>query len=168
MSNFHRSLRNLEIEKLKVALSKGIGLKGSMLAVCSSQRSDFRAQLEIIDTLLDHGVDINETDKNGVTPLHRAVRIRNPKAVKALLRKGADVNRTCKRTASTPLHRAVVHSGAPSTKGKNEETIEIIKILLRNGANPHIENRKGKIPIDYVTAPAMTKLLQKDKIGGKG
>ena len=95
-----------------------------------------------------------------MTPIHRAVRFRNPKIVQFLIKNGADVNSIDKRSKSTPLHRAVVSSGAPSTKGKTKEVIEIIKILIAGGADPKIKNKLGKTPLDYVRNEAIKKLLR--------
>ena len=161
MDKIHQAIRNLEIEKVKSKLEEELELKGTMLSVCSSQKENFEIQLDLIKILLKKGANINETDKNGVSPLHRAVRYRNPKVVEFLIKRGANVNYADKRNASTALHKAVFNSGAPSTKRKSEEAIEIIKILLDNGANPNLKNNKGKLPIDYVKKDAVKKLLEK-------
>ncbi len=105
--------------------------------------------------------DINATDKNGVTLLHRAVRFRNPEAVRAALKKGAAVNQTCKRSGSTPLHRAVTYTGAPGTAGKNSERLSIIEILLKAGADPSIRNKQGKTALDYARDSEARAFMQK-------
>lgn len=69
--------------------------------VCCEQNADAVKQRAAIEKLLKAGADIQETDKNGVTPLHHAVRFRSPAAVETLLRHGAVVNQTCKRSGST-------------------------------------------------------------------
>ena len=163
MDKLHQAIRNLEIEKVKSSLKGEVDLKGTMLSVCSSQSEDFETQLDLIKMLLKKGANVNEKDKNGVSPLHRAVRFRSPKVVEFLIKKGADIDYADKRNASTPLHKAVVNSGAPSTKGKGKEAIEIIKILLDNGANPNLKNKKGKLPIDYVKKDAIKKLFETRK-----
>ena len=84
--------------------------------------------------------------------------------VEFLIKIGANIDYADKRNASTPLHKAVVNSGAPSTKGKGKEAIEIIKILLDNGANPNLKNKKGKLPIDYVKKDAIKKLFETRKL----
>ena len=161
MKEFHRSIRNLEVEKLISELNNKTDLKGTMLSICSSQSPDVKSQIDIIKILIKHGVNINEKDKNGVSPLHRAVRFRKPEIVKFLIANGADVNCVDKRSASTPLHRAVVNSGAPSTKGKNQEAKRIIEILLANGADPNLKNKKGNTPFDYVKKESFKKLFAK-------
>ena len=111
--------------------------------------------------LLKSGEDVNQTDKNGVTPLHHAVRFRSPAAVRALLENGARVNQACTRSGSTPLHRAVTSTGAPGTAGKEEEAIQIIEILLEYGANAALRNKSGKRAADYARDPEIQRRLKK-------
>lgn len=115
-----------------------------------------------VKRLLKLGADVNQTDKNGVTPLHHAVRFRSPAAVRALLDHGANVNQQCKRSGSTPLHRAATSTGAPGTAGKQEEAIQIIAILLEFGANPALRNKLGKKPADYARDPEIQRCLKQE------
>ena len=103
--------------------------------------------------------DIHATDKNGVTALHNAVRFRSPAAVKTLIARGANVNQSCRRNGSTPLHRAVTQTGAPGTAGSQAAAVEIIRLLLAAGADPGITNKSGKKPADYVTDTTIKSLL---------
>ena len=133
---------------------------GELSDVCCEQDADQRKQRKAIEMLLKAGADIHETEKNGVTPLHFAVRFRSPATVEALLTHGANANQACRRSGSTPLHRAVTSTGAPQTARKQDEAKQIIRLLLRFGANPSIKNKKGKIPADYVRDEAILKLLK--------
>jgi tankyrase len=134
---------------------------GQLSDVCTAKDPDAVRQRRAIVALLRAGADIGETDKNGVTPLHHAVRFRSPTAVKTLLEHGAKVNQVCKRSGSTPLHRAVTSTGAPRTAGKQREALEIIALLLKAGADPTIRNKSGKTPVDYVADEAIRKLLKR-------
>src|SRR5262245_30060064 len=109
-------------------------------AICCQRNADAARQTAEIEAAIRAGADLQETDKNGVTPLHCAVRFRSPAAVEVLLKHGASVNQACKRSGSTPLHRAVTSTGAPATAGKEAEAKQIIEILLRHGADPAIKN----------------------------
>src|SRR5947209_1566867 len=69
-----------------------------------------KRQVATIQCLLEHGADIHLQDKNGATPLHRAVRTRCAAAVKFLLASGADP--TIKnKPGSTAFHLAVQNTG---------------------------------------------------------
>jgi uncharacterized protein len=130
-----------------------------LFGLCCQRNPDPNAQRAAIEAVLDSGADIHESDKNGVTALHHAVRFRSPAAVEVLLRRGAAVNRTCKRSGSTALHRAVMSTGAPGTSGKCADARQIIDILLRHGADPSIKNKLGKKPADYVRDQELLRLL---------
>jgi tankyrase len=127
--------------------------------VCCERNSRPADHRKRIVALLKRGADIHETDKNGVTPLHHAVRFRSPAAVKTLLERGANVNQVCRRSGSTPLHRAVTQTGAPGTAGKHRAALEIIQLLLAAGADPSIRNKLGKKPADYVMDQRIKALL---------
>jgi uncharacterized protein len=81
-------------------------------------------------------------------------------AVRALIEHGADVNQACRKSRSTPLHRAVTSTGAPGTAGKCQEAIEIIRLLIAAGADPSITNKAGRKPADYVKDDAIKSLLK--------
>ena len=131
--------------------------------VCCEQNADPDKQRAAIEKLLKARADIQETDKNGVTPLHHAVRFRSPTAVETLLAHGAAVNQACKRSGSTALHRAVTSTGAPGTAGKGAEVKHIVEILMRHGADPSIKNKSGKIPADYTRDEDLLRLMQTGK-----
>jgi ankyrin repeat protein len=128
-------------------------------SVCAERNPNPVDQRRRLVTLLEAGADIDATDKNGVTALHHAVRFRNPIAVKTLIEHGANVNQVCRRSGSTPLHRAVVSTGAPGTAGKQAEVREIVALLLVAGADPSIRNRRGQTPGDYATDEEIQRLL---------
>jgi tankyrase len=128
--------------------------------VCCQRNPDPERQRAEIELLIQGGADVHETDKNGVTPLHHAVRFRGPAAVEALLKHGASVNQTCKRSGSTALHRAVTSTGAPGTAGKGEEARQIIAILLQYGADPALKNKLGKTPADYLADEESRSMLR--------
>lgn len=136
-------------------------LAGTLLAATSAHDPDPTLQVRVIRFLIRSGADINETDKNGVTPLHRAVRFRSTEAVKELIVQGADVNAVEKRTESTPLHRVVTNTGAPATAGNSDDALGILKLLLSNGADTRIKNRKGKMPVEYARKQEMKEILSR-------
>lgn len=149
----------LDLARLSKALKRGTNVEGLLLAAASAHDADPRRQAAVMRLLLRRGGDVNETDKNGVTPLHRAVRFRSPAAVKILLEHGADVDAIDRRTRSTPLHRAVTSTGAPATAGKAQQAVEIVALLLEHGADRRAKNRAGKMARDYVRRSEVRALL---------
>ena len=134
-------------------------MHGELSDVCCERNAVPEKQRKAIESLLATGADIQESDKNGVTPLHHAVRFRSPAAVETLLQHGANVNQVCKRSGSTALHRAVTSTGAPETAGKQDEARQIIELLLQFGADPAIKNKSGKKAVDYVKDETVRKML---------
>ena len=118
--------------------------------ICAEKNPDPASQRKRLIALLKAGADIHATDKNGVTALHHAVRFRSPTAVRTLIEYGARVNQACRKSGSTPLHRAVTTTGGPSTAGKRKEALQIIRLLIAAGADPSIPNKSGRKPVDYV------------------
>lgn len=127
--------------------------------VCCDRTPVANEQSREIRRLVKAGADIHATDKNGVTALHRAVRFRSPAAVETLLKLGADVNQTCRRSGSTALHRAVTSTGAPGTSGRKEQAIAIIRLLIKHGADATIANDSAKLPAAYVSDPEILAAL---------
>jgi uncharacterized protein len=132
--------------------------------ICAEQNADPADQRKRLAALLKSGADINAADKNGVTALHHAVRFRNVRAVRTLIKHGADVNQVCRKSGSTPLHRAVLTTGAPGSAGKRQDALQIIRMLIAAGADPSIPNKSGRKPGDYVKDDTMKALLKDSDI----
>lgn len=127
--------------------------------ICAVRNPDPADQRKRILAVLKGGADIHAADKNGVTALHHAVRFRNVVAVRTLIEQGANVNQACRKSGSTPLHRAVTSTGAPGTAGKHAEVLDIIRLLMEAGADPSLTNKAGRTPADYVKDDAISSLL---------
>jgi ankyrin repeat protein len=118
-------------------------------------------QVETIKELLQNGACLHAPDKNGATPLHRAVRTRCAAAVKFLLDAGADP--TIKnKPGSTPFHLAVQNTG----RGGSGEQLaidaqrEIIKEFLSRGVSINLQDSKGKTVADWVRSDWIRELIE--------
>ncbi len=106
---------------------------------------DPKPQVKTIRCLLNAGADVNAQDKNGATPLHRAVRTRCSAAVKCLLEEGANPMLQNK-PGSTPFHLAVQNTG----RGGSGAAVaiaaqrEIIEAFLSSGLNADLKSSSGK------------------------
>src|SRR6516164_3819291 len=89
------------------------------------------AQAATVACLIEAGADPNALDKNGATPLHRAVRTRCAVAVKVLLEGGADPRRKNKN-GSTPMLLVTQNtgrggSGSREAKAQQERIVELLQ-----------------------------------------
>ena len=85
-----------------------------------------KGDLENAKSLLDAGANINVTDHQKATPLHRAARHENKDMMELLLSKGADVNH-----ADSSGQTALMWAG-------NRRNWELVKWLLEKGAAPRV------------------------------
>ncbi|XP_078356389.1 uncharacterized protein LOC144641229, partial [Oculina patagonica] len=104
----------------------------------------------IVNTLLDHGADINiGTVEYQWTPLHLAARFNGLSTVDLLLERGADPSVKGKN-GSTPLHFAA--------RRGNEE---IVKVLLEHPkVNVNVTDGSGKTPLHIACSEGHKKVCQ--------
>jgi ankyrin repeat protein len=120
---------------------------------------DPAAQRGVIELLVSAGAAVDQPDRGGVTPLHRAVRARSPAAVAALLAAGADPHAATKKAGSTPLHLAVAPTGAGGTAGAADLQLEIIRLLLAAGATLADVDGNGVTAADRIRSQALRDAL---------
>jgi ankyrin repeat protein len=106
-------------------------------------------QLKTIRCLLEAGSEIHAQDKNGATPLHRAVRTRCAAAVQCLLQAGADPT-VRNKSGSMPFHLAVQNTGRGGSGEDEAKTAQrqIIEAFLSAGLCPEFKDGKGKSVLD--------------------
>jgi ankyrin repeat protein len=117
------------------------------------------AQRRIIELLVSAGATVDQPDRGGVTPLHRAVRARSPAAVATLLSAGADPHAATSKAGSTPLHLAVAPTGASGTAGAGDLQLEIVRMLLAAGATMADVDRNSVAVADRIQSQALRDAL---------
>lgn len=117
-------------------------------------------QVQMIKVLLKAGADIHARDKNGATPLHRAVRTRCADAVKYLLSAGADATLPNK-PGSTSFHLAVQNTGRGGSGAEKAKAAQrqIIQTLLDNGISPTLKDAKGKSVLAWAKSDWIQQML---------
>ena len=111
-----------------------------------------REDLEMIQVLLDYGVDVNSQTDGGSTPLLFVMwsNSKNPdlRVARLLLDHGADPNlRT--QTGETPMHRA-------SKYGR----IEIARLLIERGASVDVQDEQGRTPLDVASGEQRDEIMK--------
>jgi ankyrin repeat protein len=109
---------------------------------------------------LDAGSRINAQDKNGATPLHRAVRTRCAAAVEYLLAAGADPLRK-NLPGSTPFHLAVQNTGRGGSGDEKARDAQrqIIETFLSRGVSVQLRDCKGKTVLEWAKSDWIRKML---------
>jgi ankyrin repeat protein len=120
-------------------------------------------QVKTIEYLLDAGAEINAQDKNGASPLHRAVRTRSSAAVKCLLKRGA-IATMLNNPGSTPFHLAVQDTGRGGSGAEKarEAQREIIRTFLSVGLSPGLQDSNGKSVFDCARSDWIRDLLSEN------
>ncbi|HEV8717680.1 MAG TPA: ankyrin repeat domain-containing protein [Candidatus Binatia bacterium] len=130
----------------------------------------------VVDLLLAAGIDPNDKDANGVTPLMRFVMEGNEDAVQRLLAKGADVNAK-DNTGATALmaaagygHTTIVQilldRGTKVNASGNEGDTALMqaalnghpaiaRLLLDHGAEVNAKTKSGRTALQYAEAKAV-------------
>jgi len=100
--------------------------------------------LPIVEYLVDNGADIEEHEtKAGWTPLHISINFGYTDVFEYLINQGADWNKKT-NYGDTPLINAC-------RKNKDNNNLEIIKILLLLGADVTVKNVGGHTALSYAT-----------------
>lgn len=95
---------------------------------------------EILSTLLELGVDVNQRDGAGWIPMHHAAAGGHVPSMELLFEHGSAINVADDTEGQTPLHLA----GALSdTKGERAKTVSW---LLQHSADAQIKNKKQELP----------------------
>ena len=146
---------------------------GKKSYLSASQRAKFELQMmdifeavmqhnyEVLERLLQKGVDINSLNNNGGSPLYVALTVnQNNKMIEFLIKKGADVNqsvngeplliRATRFKLIDPMILLLENGADPNVKDAfgntalmYSPTLEILKLLLEYGSDPFVKNNDG-------------------------
>lgn len=116
---------------------------------CGTAKDGF---LDCAKLLINHGAHVSGADREGYTPLHRALSRHGPESIKLLLNHGADVAPANSR-GKTPLHIWSIKSSP------TEESIDIGRQLINRGADVTAVDRYGQTPLHCSRTPETSQLL---------
>ena len=98
-----------------------------------------KTDIKTIEILLKSGADVNTANRDGLTPLMRAIERGNSEATHLLVNSGSDVNAVDK-FSRTPLRYAIAHD--PKT----------IAFLVQNGVDINTVDTEGKTALIYAVS----------------
>lgn len=128
---------------------------------------DSGRQVATLRALLAAGAKVSVGDKNGATPLHRAVRTRSAAAVECLLAAGADPLLR-NHPGSTPFHLAAQNTGRGGTGAEAAKAAQrrILLAFLGRGLKPDLKDARGKSVLDSARVAWVRDLLRQGGSAG--
>ena len=137
---------------------KKIAIILAILFLCGCVKSIHTATIDqnvtAVNDYLSKGVDIDEPDRHGFTPLIYAAYYGHFPMTKYLCDKGADVNRKNDEGQTALLYAAYYNH------------INIAKVLLEHDADPHIVNNQGYNAYEYAKKFQFDEMLELLKAQG--
>ncbi|MFC1604708.1 ankyrin repeat domain-containing protein [Planctomycetota bacterium] len=129
---------DLAISRNRSEIAKLLIEKGA--AVSNIHTAASVGNIEKLRSIVEAGVDVNEIDDGGMTPLLRAVSRKHTKVAEFLVENGADVN-TGDKWGYAPLVHALWNTDS-----------DMVKLLLDKGADPNAKDtspRYGHTPLHW-------------------
>jgi len=97
-----------------------------------------QASLEMIEMMLENGVDLHQTDSDGISALDMAIKFRRKEVIALCIKRGFDLNTTRRKSGITPVMLAACFSDT-----------EMMQMLLDGGGKINATDRAGMSPLDY-------------------
>jgi len=125
------------------------------------------APANIVNTLLDLGVDVNIPDKDGNTPLIHIVHSEDTALIHRLIKLGADLNAVNKKNQSALID--VCKSGSKGSinhEGYRQTLANNALLLIEKGADIYIIDTEGKNALAYaIDAYRIDNIIKADTFG---
>jgi len=107
------------------------------------------ASLEAIELLVEYGVDITQTDRDGICALDMAIKFKREDIVEYCIEKGIDPNTTKRKSGMLPILLASCFRDT-----------SMVDILLKNGVDINATDGRGMSAMDYAKKLGQKKMLE--------
>ena len=119
--------------------------------VCPLHAALYKRHIDVVRVLLDHGANVNTTDKNNKTPLNIAYRDEHLEVMRMLLEHGANADVSENSSGFTGFISHVA-----SQRGQ----VEVVHLLLRHNANVNATDSMNWTPLHVASNKGDAKLVQ--------
>ena len=106
------------------------------------------ASIEFIETLLENGLDLHQTDDDGLSAIDIAIKFKRLDVVQYCIDKEVDINSTKRPSGIKPITLASCFNNT-----------EIVQLLLDNGADINSKDKMGMSAKDYAKKLGQKKML---------
>jgi len=169
MNEVTQAIENDSVAKLKSLIKQGVDLNKPILIGEEYELEDYDeisplfyairkyASLEMIELMLENGVDLHMTDDDGISALDMAIKFKRKDLVQFCIDKGIDLNSTKRRSGILPLLLSCCFNDT-----------ELIQMLLDNGADINATDASGMSAKDYARKLGQKNVVAYlDERGGK-
>lgn len=121
-----------------------------------------RGHLDVVELLIKRGADVNQLNSHGESALQSAAAAARPQVVMLLLENGADIDhQTTIAYDLWPAGSTALHLAANMGIGGRDNSLEVARILIEQGAALDLEDEDGRTPLDIAgSKTAMAELLR--------
>ncbi len=163
------AIENDSVAKIKSLIKEGIDLNKPILIGEEYDLEEYddispffyairkRASLKMLKLFFENGVDLMQTDSDGISALDMAIKFKRKEVIQFCINKGFDLNTTKRKSGITPVMLAACFSD-----------IEMMQLLLSAGGEINAEDKAGMSPKDYSKKLGQTKMTEfLNEKGGK-
>jgi len=160
MNEVTQAIENDSVAKMKSLLKNGVDLNKPILIGEEYELEDYDeispffyairkyASMEMLDLMLENGVDLHETDSDGISALDMAIKFKRKDVIQFCIDKGFDLNSSKRKSGITPVMLAACFSD-----------LEMMQMLLDNGGEVNQADSSGMAPKDYAKKLGQKKMV---------
>jgi len=161
MNPVTEAIENDSVAKMKSLIKNGADLNKPILIGEEYELDDYDeispffyairkyASLEMIGLFLEQGIDLFETDSDGISALDMAIKFKRLDIIQFCIDKGFDVNVSKRKSGITPVMLAACFT-----------SMDMMKLLLDNGGDINYIDKSGMSPKDYAKKLGQKKMIE--------